>query len=100
MLMDNNEYSTDVVFELNNEKRRKIRMRNIIGWIIIIFSILLGLYVGVWTLFAGGIIDIVNAINPLNSLGIALGIIKIIIASPVGWMIVFLGTVVGAGIRD
>lgn len=75
-------------------------MRNIIGWIIIIFSILLGLYVGVWTLFAGGIMDIVAAINPLNGLQIALGIIKIIIASPVGWMIAFLGTVVGAGIRD
>lgn len=53
-------------------------MKKIISVLIIIISILLGLYVGVWLLFAGGIIQIVNSINPLNGGGIALGIVKII----------------------
>lgn len=53
-------------------------MKKIISVLIIIISISLGLYVGVWLLFAGGIIQIVNSINPLNGGGIALGIVKII----------------------
>lgn len=101
----NNEYSVDMVFKTKKkvERRDKKIMKkaiNILGTIIIIVSMLLGLYVGLWLLFVGGIIQIANAINPINTLQIGLGILKIIFASPVGWMIGFLGTLIGVYLRD
>ena len=48
-------------------------MKKIIGILIAIAGIALGIYVGVWLMFIGGIVQIVNSINPLNGLGIALG---------------------------
>lgn len=53
-------------------------MKKIIGILITIVGIALGIYVGVWLMFVGGIVQIVNSINPLNGLGIALGIARII----------------------
>lgn len=73
-------------------------IKRIAGWIILIATILLALYTGVWLLFAGGIIQIVNSINPLEGIGIAIGIIKIIVAAPVGWCIALFGMVFGLGL--
>lgn len=53
-------------------------MKKVIGILIAIVGIALGIYVGVWLMFIGGIVQIVNSINPLNGLGIALGIARII----------------------
>ena len=47
-------------------------MKKIIGILIAIAGIALGIYVGVWLMFIGGIVQIVNSINPVNGLGIAL----------------------------
>lgn len=53
-------------------------MKKVIGILIAIVGIALGIYVGVWLMFVGGIVQIINSINPINGLGIALGIARII----------------------
>lgn len=72
-------------------------MRKILGIIIAIIGIALGIYVGFWLMFVGGITQIINSINPVNGLGIALGIAKIIFCE-IGWLIAWLGIVIGSAI--
>lgn len=72
-------------------------MKKIIGILIAIAVIILGIYVGIWLMLVGGIIQIVNSINPINGLGIALGILRIIFCE-VGGFIAWLGIVIGSAI--
>lgn len=72
-------------------------MKKIIGILIAIVGIALGIYVGVWLMFVGGIVQIVNSINPINGLGIALGIARIVFCE-VGGLIAWLGIVIGSAI--
>ena len=53
-------------------------MRTLLQVLIIIVSIFLGLYVGIWLMFTGGIIQIINGINLLNAVEIAIGICKVL----------------------
>lgn len=59
-------------------------MRRFLQVLIVTASIILGLYVGIWLMFAGGIIQIVNGINPLNGIDIAIGICKIVFCEVAG----------------
>lgn len=64
-------------------------MRKILGALLMVSGIVLGLYFGVWVMFIGGIVDLLNQINDvasgdINSLEIALGVIKMMFASLVG----------------
>lgn len=72
-------------------------MKKIIGILVAIAGIILGIYVGVWLMFVGGIIQIVNSINPANGLGIALGILRIVFCG-IGVFVAHLGVVIGTGI--
>lgn len=72
-------------------------MKKVIGILIAIVGIALGIYVGVWLMFIGGIVQIVNSINPTNGLGIALGIVRIVFCE-VGGLIAWLGIAIGLGI--
>lgn len=72
-------------------------MKKIIGILIAITGIILGIYVGIWLMLVGGIIQIVNSINPINGLGIALGILRIIFCE-VGGFIAWLGIAIGSAI--
>ena len=72
-------------------------MKKIIGILIAIAGIALGIFVGVWLMFIGGIVQIVNSINPTNGLGIALGIVRIVFCE-VGGLIAWLGIAIGLGI--
>jgi len=72
-------------------------MKKIIGILIAIAVIILGIYVGIWLMLVGGIIQIVNSINPINGLGIALGILRIIFCE-VGGFIAWLGIAIGSAI--
>lgn len=76
-------------------------MKKIIGILIAIAGIALGIYVGVWLMFIGGIVQIVNSINPTNGLGIALGIVRIVFCE-VGVLIAWLGIAIGSviGLED
>lgn len=73
-------------------------MKRLLQILIIIASIALGLYVGIWTMFVGGIIQIVNGINPLNGLEIATGICRIVFCE-VATLIPMLGFLI-AGIME
>lgn len=73
-------------------------MKKVIGILIAIVGIALGIYVGVWLMFVGGIVQIINSINPINGLGIALGIARIIFCEVVGliaWLGISIGSVIG-----
>lgn len=72
-------------------------MKKIIGILITIVGIALGIYVGVWLMFVGGIVQIINSINPTNGLGIAR-----IIFCEVGGLIAWLGIAIGSviGLED
>lgn len=72
-------------------------MKKIIGILIAIVGIALGIYVGVWLMFIGGITQIVNSINPVNGLGIAFGIARIVFCE-IGGLIVWLSVVIGSAI--
>lgn len=76
-------------------------MKKIIGILITIVGIALGIYVGVWLMFVGGIVQIINSINPTNGLGIALGIVRIVFCE-VGVLIAWLGIAIGSviGLED
>ena len=73
-------------------------MKQIIGILITIIGIVLGIYVGVWLMFIGGITQIVNSINPINGLGIAFGIARIVfceIGGLIAWLGIAIGSVIG-----
>ena len=72
-------------------------MKKIIGILIVIVGIALGIYVGAWLMFIGGITQIVNSINPVNGLGIALGIVRIVFCE-IGGFIAWLGVAIGSAI--
>lgn len=63
-------------------------IQNILGVLFILLGIVLGLYAGVWICFIGGITQIIEGIksNPVNSLNIAIGILKFIVSGLVGWV--------------
>ena len=50
-------------------------------------SVVLGLYLGVWVMFIGGIVQIITSVTPVVvPLGIAVGIVRFLGASFVGWL--------------
>ena len=62
-------------------------MKSILGLVLIILGIVVGLYLGVWVMFIGGIIQIAKSIQPeVIAMGIAWGVIKILLATLVGWL--------------
>ena len=73
-------------------------MKNLLRVLIIVASIALGLYVGIWLMFVGGIVQVVNAIIPLNGLDIAIGICRIIFCEIAG-VTPFVGFII-AGLLD
>lgn len=61
-------------------------MKAALGILLIIGGIALGLYAGVWWAFIGGIVQIVDAVKatPVEGLGIAYGIARIVFAGLIG----------------
>ena len=70
-----------------------------VGWIIMVAGFLLGLWVALYLMFYGGIIQIINGINPLNAVAIATGICKIIFCE-VAVVIPILGMLIGSVFLD
>lgn len=77
-------------------------IRNILGILLIIIGILLGLYLGIWVLFIGGIVgiaqfiaDIVLGLN-LDYLLLSLSILKFMFAGVVGWITVIVVGFIGS----
>lgn len=74
-------------------------MRNILGNLIIIIGIIFGLYIGLYYMLYGGIIQIIDGINPLNAKDIAIGILKVMF-SELGVIPAYIGLIIGYSIKD
>jgi len=64
-------------------------MKTILGILLILGGIVLGLWLGLWVCFIGGIVGIINAIKApgtVEALTIAWNIVKILFASLAGWL--------------
>ncbi|MGW8177499.1 MAG: hypothetical protein ACWGQW_01715 [bacterium] len=64
-------------------------LRGTIIGLLICLAVGLGLYVGGWVMFIGGIVQIAEAIksNPVSGIDIAVGAVRIFGASFVGWAV-------------
>ena len=66
-------------------------MKSIIWFAIIILVVVLGVYVGFWLMFIGGIIQVINVIkNDAGTSELAVGVLKIIFAIPVGGLLAYI----------
>lgn len=71
-------------------------MKVIIGWIVLIGSIVGGLYVGGWVMFIQPIIEACMAFDAGTLTGLIVGttVLKCVFASAVGGIIVWIGAVI------
>lgn len=71
---------------------------NIFGFAMMAIGILLGVYVGGWVLFVGGIVQILEAFQatPIEAVGVAVGILRVVVATAVGVLIAAAGVFFGA----
>jgi len=63
-------------------------MKVLLGLFLIILGIVLGIWLGIFVMFIGGIAQVISSItsNPINAMGIAIGLTKFFFASIVGWI--------------
>lgn len=63
-------------------------MKIVIGLLLIVAGIALGLYVGLWLMFIGGIVSIIEQIRSehLDALTVAWGVARILFAGMVGML--------------
>ena len=77
-------------------------MKYIIGVIVILAGVVLGLYLGGYVCLFGGIVELIESakMNPIDAVGIAFGILRILGAAIVGWGSFFLIAALGGGIMN
>lgn len=75
-------------------------MRTLIGVGLVLLGVALGLYLGVWWAFIGGIIGIITEIKSpnINALNFALDIVRIMSAGLIGWFFFAIFTSIGLSI--
>jgi hypothetical protein len=64
-----------------------MKKEEIIGTILIIIGVILGLYLGVWLCFIGGIINVIQAIRAENliPMDVAIGVMKVMFSGFLGY---------------
>lgn len=69
------------------------KIRTILGLFLAVVSVIAAAYVGVWIMFVGGIVQGIEGIkaSPVNSLDIAFGVLRIVFAGFVGYLVVVVG---------
>jgi len=72
----------------------------ILGIFLIIAGVFLGLYVGIWVCFIGGIVQIIEQIRAehLVAMKVAIGLAKIVCAGLLGWLSALIFVVPGLGL--
>ena len=57
-----------------------MKIRNVIGWLLVAAGIVLMVWLALWVMFVGGIVQIVDGVKamPTNGWDIAWGIVKIV----------------------
>ncbi len=76
-------------------------MTKLAGIILVVSGIVLGLYIGIWVCFIGGIVQIINEIkspDAVNAINVAIGIGRIIFAGIIGWVVTILGILPGTAL--
>ena len=73
------------------EFMRKYRNKNllqILGLLLVVGGIALGVWLGVFVMFIGGLAQIIQSFqsNPFNAIGIASGVARFFLSGLVGWM--------------
>ena len=82
-------------------------MKIVVGILLILLGIVLGLYVGGYVLFIGGLVQFftamkilfVSGIAALDVMAIVMGIVKILVAGAVGWLTFIFCAIVGTTIK-
>jgi len=70
-------------------------MKTILGIAMIIAGIVLGLYVGLWLMFIGGIAGLINVVvgavagHGISGMVVAIDVVKIMFAGLTGWLSAF-----------
>lgn len=72
-------------------------MKKFLSTIIILLGIGLGLYLGIYVLLYGGIMQVINNIDPLNKSQLVWGIIRALLCE-LGIIPAYLGIVIGSSI--
>ena len=77
-------------------------MKGLLGVLVIIAGVALGLWLGLYVCFIGGIVDAVEAVKatPVESLGLAVGIAKVFCTGLVGWGSFLLVSMLGMSLLD
>lgn len=72
------------------------KLRNVLATLVVIASVLAAVYVGVWEMFVGGIVQGIEAVKmtPVSSYGIAIGVVRIIFAGAVGYLVLAIGLII------
>jgi len=79
-------------------------MKALIGILMILGGIVLGLYVGVWLCFIGGIVGVINQIvaavngSEVVAMTIAVSVAKIVFAALAGWLSAIILIIPGAAL--
>ena len=74
-------------------------IKKVIGGILLLGGIGLGIYVGFWLMFIGGIVQIIDSIkNDTNAISIGIGFLRIAFSSLVGWGTALLSGTIGAAL--
>lgn len=74
------------------------KLKKCLGWFFIAASVFVGLYVGIWLMLVGGIIQVIHAlqVSPVDAYGVAWGIVRIVLAAVTGvisfWASIGIGT--------
>lgn len=63
-------------------------IKKTMGVVLMLTGVLLGLYLGIWWAFVGGVIDIVESFSGqgVYALGLAIGLVKIMFSSLIGYV--------------
>lgn len=61
-------------------------MKTVLGLLLVVVGVLFGVWAGLWWAFIGGIVSIVEAVKatPVEAMGIAIGIVRIMFAGLIG----------------
>ena len=77
---------------------KKMKIRNMIGNLIIAVSIVLGIWLSVWVMLAGGIMQIVDGVQTGVGSDIAWGIIRVIFCE-IGSIPMWIGCLIGGLVK-
>ena len=75
-------------------------LQAIFGLLLILGGIVGGLYVGIWLMLIGGIVDVINAAQttPVPAVDVGIGVVKVLFAGLVGWLSGILPIIFGAAV--